>query len=139
MKIVFNNKEMAVMAMFSRLTKAKLKDCIIGDSSVLFIVEQGEIAKAIGKKGSKAKLIEKSLNRKIKILEFNPELLQFVKNLVFPLKLKDIAFEDNKVIIVPADSKTRGRLIGHAGESLRKLEAIIKRYFDITEVVVKKP
>lgn len=125
------------MSLFNSITQAKLKDYIVDDNGQsIFIVEQNDIGKAIGKKASNVKLLENKLNRKIKIVEFNPEVLQFIKNIVFPLKLQNVELEDKTVKIEAPDTKTRGLLIGRSAKNLRNIEKIIKRYFDIEEVKI---
>jgi N utilization substance protein A len=135
-KIKFDIDLMKYMSLFEGLTNAKVKDCIAGEGRITFIVSENEIGKAIGKNGSNVKRLNKVLNRKIKIVEFNSDIVQFVKNLVFPLKTKEVLLEDKTIKIIPPDSQTRGLLIGRNAKNLRSFEGIIKRYFDIMELRV---
>ena len=80
--------------------------------------------------------MEKSLNKKIKIVEYNDSLLTFVGNVVAPCKVSDIVEEEGVVTITPVDSKNRELLIGRGGVNLRGFEAIVKRYFEIEEIKV---
>lgn len=135
-KIKFDIDLMKYMSLFEGLTNAKVKDCIAEEERITFIVAENEIGKAIGKGGSNVKRLEKVLNRKIKIVEFNSDLVQFIRNVVFPLKTKEVLLEDKTVKVIPPDSPTRGLLIGRNAKNLRYFESIIKRYFDITELRV---
>jgi transcription termination/antitermination protein NusA len=138
LKIVYDMGLMKYMDCFSSITHARLKDSFIDDTEMLyFIVEENEMGKAIGKNGYKAKMLEKVLNRKIKIVEFNPDVLQFIKNVIFPLRIREIALVDGSVEIEVYDSKTRGLLIGRAAKNLHTLESIGKRYFKFNEIRVK--
>ena len=129
---------MKFMSLFEAVTRAKLRDCFIDDSSLLtFVVEDGSVGRAVGKRGANVRLLEKKLNRKIKIVEFNSDLTRFIENLVYPLKLNGIEEESGIVTLIPADSKTRGMLIGRAAQNLRNYESIVKRYFSIDELKVK--
>jgi N utilization substance protein A len=137
LKIVYDMDLMKFMDYFSSITHARLKDCFIDDTDMLyFIVEEDDMGKAIGKNGYKAKMLEKVLNRKIKIVEFNSNLIQFIKNVIFPLRVKEIALVDGSVEIEVFDSKTRGLLIGRAAKNLHSLELIIKRHFKFNEIKV---
>lgn len=137
LKIVYDMGLMKFMDCFSSITHARLKDSFIDDTDMLyFIVEENDIGKAIGKNGYKAKMLEKVLNRKIKIVEFNPDVLQFIKNVIFPLRIKEIALVDGYVEIEVYDSKTRGLLIGRSAKNLHSLELIVKRYFKFNEIRV---
>ena len=125
------------MSLFNSITQARLKDYFVDVNGLpVFVVQQNEIGKAVGKKGANVRLLEEKLNRKIKIIEFNPKVLEFAKNLVYPLKLEGVEVESKTLIIQPKDNKTRGLLIGRAAKNLRNIENIIKRYFDISEVKV---
>jgi len=136
-KIKYDLNLMKFMSFFESLTNTKLKDCFIDNNSLLvFVVEENQIAKAIGKKGVNAKRIKEKLNRKIKIVEFNPHLEIFVANLINPLKAKEIKIDDKVITIVGPDTKTKGLLIGRNGQNLRNYEETVKRYFNINEIKV---
>ncbi|PIN81070.1 NusA-like transcription termination signal-binding factor [Candidatus Woesearchaeota archaeon CG10_big_fil_rev_8_21_14_0_10_30_7] len=126
------------MNFFETLTKSKLKDCFEWNNFHVFVVEQGEIGKAIGKKGQTVSLLQKKLKKRVKIVEYSPELKTFINNLVSPLKLKAIEDEEGVISLIPEDTQTRAILIGRNASSLRALETIIKRYFKIIEVKVLK-
>lgn len=137
MKIKYDLNLMKFMSFFESLTNTKLKDCFIDNNSLLvFVVEENQIAKAIGKKGVNVRNIKEKLNRKIKIVEFNPNIETFVANIIRPLIGKEIKVEDNVVTIVGPDTKTKGLLIGRNGQNLRNYEEMVKRYFDINEIKV---
>ena len=137
MKIKYDLSLMKFMSFFESLTNTRLKDCFIDKNSLLvFVVEENQIAKAIGKKGVNVKNIKEKLNRKIKIVEFNPHLEIFIANLINPLKAKEIKIDEKIVTIVGPDTKTKGLLIGRNGQNLRNYEEIVNRYFDIKEIKV---
>lgn len=137
MKIKYDLNLMKFMSFFESLTNTRLKDCFIDKNSLLvFVVKENEIAKAIGKKGVNVRNIKEKLNRKIKIVEFNPHLETFVGKLINPLKAKEIKVDDNVVTITGPDTKTKGLLIGRNGQNLRNYEEIVNRYFDIKEIKV---
>lgn len=136
-KIVYDSDLLKLMNLFEQITKSNLKDCFVDDNGLLtFVVQEGEIGKAIGKKAVNVKNLEKMLNRKIKIVEFNPHLLQFVKNLIIPLKIEEADQEEKVVILTSPDINTKGLLIGRNAKNLRNTEKIVKKYFDIDEIKV---
>lgn len=135
-RIVYDTAAMQVIALFAQLTRAELKDCIISERQVVFVVEPGEMGKAIGPKGANVRRLEHKLQRRVKIVEFSHEPATFIKNLVYPLDVKNIAERDGVYVIAPADLKTRGLLIGRNAQNLRQLEGIVQRYFPIKEIKV---
>ena len=138
MKRVIDSKVMQVMALFDKITHADLRDCILGEGSVLFIVEENQVGKAIGKQGVNSRKLEKALKRKVKIVEYNAEVTTFVKNLFYPLKAADVKLEDGVVYVYPVDTQTRGQMIGRNASTLRNVESIAKRYFKINEIKIEK-
>lgn len=135
MKIKYDIDVMKFISLFESITKAKTKDCIVGDR-VVFIVHENEIGKAIGKNGINVKKIENILKKKVKIVEFSPDVLQFIKNMTYPLKVKDVVNEDNVITITGADTKTRALLIGRDSQNLVNLKNIVKRYFPVEGIKV---
>ena len=135
-KIIFDMNTMKFMSLFEKITRAQLKDCIVKESMILFIVQPNEIAKAVGAKGANVKKLERMLKKKIKIVEFNPEPVNFIKNLIHPLQVKEITHDDGTYTMTASDLRTRGLLIGRNASYLRAYEEVVKRYFPIKELKV---
>lgn len=137
MKIKYDASLMQMMNTFSSITKAELKDCFLDNrGSLVYVVKESQLGKALGRNAQKVRSLERATNRKIKIVEFNPDLIRFIRNFIYPLRAGRIDLEDKTVIIEPSDLKTRGKLIGRAAQNLREIEASVKRYFDIDEIKV---
>lgn len=136
-KIVFDLELIRIISLFEKVSRARVKDCIIDSNKVLFIVEYGEVAKAVGKKGANIRRMEHLLKRKIKIVEFNSSMLTFIKNLVYPAQIEDMEEQDGTVTIKPADTKSRGMMIGRNASNLRAFESVVQRYFkELQEIKV---
>jgi|TARA_B100001964_G_C14197442_1_gene584133 N utilization substance protein A len=134
-RIKYNLDVIKYISLFESLTGAKVKDCIVNDN-IIFIVHENEMGKAIGKQGSNIKRVENTLKKKIRLIEFNNDVLQFVQNLIYPLKAKEIKEEEGMINIYCADVKTKGLLIGRDRHNINSIKGIVKRYFDVTEVKV---
>ena len=136
-RIKYDIELIRLISLFESLTGAKVKDCFFdGKKQLIFVVEKGDMAKAIGKNGANAKRVENLLNRKIKIVEFNPEVVIFAENLLRPLMIREIREDAGVVTLFGGDTKTKGLLIGRNSSNLKDCEEIIKRYFDIKSVKV---
>jgi transcription termination/antitermination protein NusA len=136
MRIILDASTIKIMNLFESITHARVKDCIPSATRIIFVVEQGEMGKAIGKNGVTIRRIESALNRKIKIVEFNPDVKEFVRNLIAPLRVDNVVFENGKVLLESNDTATKSMIIGRNAQNLRANEEIAKRYFDMNEIRV---
>ena len=129
-RIKFNADVLKYISLFESLTGAKVKDCILNDI-VTFVIQENEMGKAIGKQGSNIKRVENTLKKKIKLFEFNPDVSQFVQNLIYPLKADEVREEEGFVVIHCADRKVKGMIIGRDRNNINSVNEMVKRYFDV--------
>jgi len=122
--------------LFESLTGAKLKDCFFDSDVLVFLVEEGNVKRAIGKDNSNIKKISHILKKRFKILAFSDDVCKFAANLIYPIKADEISLEDKTLKIRAGDSFLRGRILGRNRENLKKINKIIKNYFDVAAVVV---
>jgi N utilization substance protein A len=124
------------ISLFESITKAHVKDCFEFGERLTFIVGEGEAAKAVGKKGANVVKLERMLKRKLKIAEYSPDMLTFIRNFIYPLKATDISQEGEIVTITGPDTNTKGLLIGKNAANLRALEEVVRKFFDVEEIKV---
>ena len=76
-KIVYDEDTLKKMALFETMTHAKLKDFFDDpvQDRLVFIVLPGNLWRALGKESANVKKLENSFKRKIKIVEFAPDLV----------------------------------------------------------------
>ena len=126
---------MKLITLFESMTGAKVKDCI-SNEKLIFVMEENEMGKAIGRNGVNIKRIENKLRKKIKLVEFSNDVLQFVKNMIYPIEIFDVKQENNDLIIHAKDTHTRAMLIGRERQNINHLNDIVRRYFDVKEMKV---
>ena len=136
-RIKYDFNHMKYMALFEKITRTSLKDCIIDENQITFIISNDNIAKAVGKNGGNVRLLEKKLGKRIEIVKFDNDCVQFTQNLLYHIKSIEIEKEEDNIIITGHDTKTKALLIGRNSQNLRKLESIVKRFFDIKEIKIK--
>ena len=135
-RIKYDINLMKFISLFETLTRAKVKDCIEGDP-LIFVVKKGEIGKAIGKKGANIRKVENLIKRKIKIIEFDEDIIVFVSNIIAPVKAEEITKKDNIIVIKDSDPKTKGKIIGRDSQNRKFCRKIVSRYFDIDDIIVR--
>lgn len=125
-----------IINLFENVTKARVKDAFYMKETLTFVVLEGDMFKALGKNLENLKRIEMLLKRKIKIVEFNNDMIKFITNLLYPYRVASIAVDGKIVTITDNDTKTKGLIIGAKAQNLRQYESIVKKYFDIEEIKV---
>ena len=136
-KIIFDATILKYMSLFSSITHVQPKDCISDEHGVMFIVPTGEIARAIGGGGSNIRRIEGLIKKRIRVAEFDENMITFIEKLSYPAKIKEIRQDEETVTITALESESRGMLIGRNAANLRRMEEIVRRYFQLKEIKVK--
>jgi NusA-like KH domain protein len=136
MNITFDKSSLGLMSSFAAKTKANVKDVIEEQDIVIFVVGPGQLFKALGKSGANVKNLSQKLKKRIKVVEFNPDLKVFIKNNIYPVEVKEITQEGKIITLHGENVKTKSLLIGRNAQNLRQLERVVKRYFDIDEIKV---
>jgi len=142
-KIRFTSDEMQYIALFESVTGAVATDCIIDKERdrIIIIVKAGDAGLAIGKHGSRIKLLKRMVRKDIEIVEYadNPE--DFIKNSFAPARIKEIRITDRldnrKVAVVTVENRDKGIAIGKSGKTAERTRFLAKRYFQIDNVVIR--
>ena len=135
MRVKYDSELIKLMMLFESMSGAKIKDCIANDK-ILFIVEENDMGKAIGKNGANIKKFENKIKKKVKLAEFSGDVTQFVRNLAYPAEIADVKNENGLVTIQGRDANSRAMLIGRERQNLNHMTDIVKRYFDVKEIRV---
>jgi N utilization substance protein A len=134
----FDTETIRLMTLFENITGAPVKDCIIDNNFVYFVVEEGKIGIAIGKNGSSVRRAEKKIGRTIKIFEFSNDLVQFVKHLIpqaVEIKIKNEY--DKTIVEIKVEKKDRALVIGRDGKNLNLLKQLLRRTHNINDLVIR--
>ncbi|MDH5438032.1 MAG: NusA-like transcription termination signal-binding factor [Candidatus Bathyarchaeota archaeon] len=140
--IRFTSREMRYIALFESITSATVKDCIIDDAlnRIIFIIKEGDIGVAIGKRGKNIHLLEKMTGKKHEIIEHSEIPAQFIKNALKPAQVREIRItqrSDGKTIaVVSVNPKDKGVAIGKNGRNAERIRFLAKRYFQIQNVSI---
>ena len=120
---------MKFMSVFESLTHAKLKDCIQQPERLVFVVQQGEMGKALGRNGSNIRRLESLIKKNIKIVEFSEDIKQFITSYIYPIRVQRIDEQDSIITITGSDTRTKGLLIGRDAKNLSALKDAVSRFF----------
>lgn len=126
----FDNATILAIREFERLTRAEVRDCLIGET-VYFLVNTGKAALAIGRAGNTVRSAETQLNKAIKIYEWDADIQTFIRNLI-PTATKISIAGGTATVSIPA--KDRGAVIGRRGVNIRALRELLVRNSELTEL-----
>ena len=126
----FDIKLINYINLFNSITKVMPKDCFFEDEKLVFIVKEGDLGRAIGKQGSTIKRLSSIIKRDIKLLEYSDDLIQFVKNLIYPIEVQKLYKEDSTIFIEEPNNKIKGKIYGRDRKNLSYINDILKKYFN---------
>ena len=141
-KIRLTSNEMRYIALFENLTGEMANDCIIDDKRdrIILIVKPGNAGRAIGRHGSRIKMMRHMVKKNIEIVESADSPTEFIKNSFAPAKVKEVRIterlDNRKIAVVTIDQRDKGIAIGKNGKTAERTRLLAKRYFGIDNVVI---
>ena len=140
--IKFTSLEMRYIALFQSITGATVKDCIVDSdlNRIIFVVKEGNIGMAIGKRGKNIHTLEKMTGKKHEVIEHSENPAQFIMNALKPAKVDEVRITermDGKTIaVISVNPKDKGVAIGKNGRNAERIRFLAKRYFQIQNVSI---
>jgi len=128
------------IAALEKVANVNVKDCIATEDTIYFVVEKGELGKAIGKKGINVNKLGEVFNKQIRIVEYSSEAVGFAKNFLQGKNYQTVslgASGEQKSIIITADYKSRGAILGKKGRKVQILKDLLKRHHNVDSVKVQ--
>ena len=111
--IKFTAEEMRYIALFESITGATVRDCIIDEENnrIIFVVKEGQIGMAIGRRGKNIRLLERMTGKKHEIIEYSDDPAQFIRNALKPAKVQEVRITERpdgkKMAVVPSIHATK--------------------------------
>ncbi|HKM41951.1 MAG TPA: NusA-like transcription termination signal-binding factor [Methanocorpusculum sp.] len=144
-EITISEDAMRMIAQFENLTGAGARDCVVDDKfgRILFVINPGEMGLAIGKKGASIKKASDAFGKKVEVVEYNPDKVQFIRNCFLPVHVMTVTFEEEEeenteVAYIEVAESDRGLAIGKEGRNIIKAKKLAFRQFDIANVELKQ-
>ena len=143
MSIKFGANEIRFIALYENMTGAMVKDCIIDDDNnkVTFVVKQGDMGLAIGKRGSTVSKVQKAVDRGVEIIELNEDPVQFIRNILSPAELQSVKISTRKngekIATVATDNTNKRIAIGKNGINIERAKLLANRLHNIDNIILK--
>jgi N utilization substance protein A len=131
--VELDNDAIKCMALFESLTNAAVRDCMINDMAVVFLVAKGELGRAIGKKGANITRVRSAFGRQVLVFEDSENIEDFIRSLFGSIPISNINIHDkmdSKTAYVTVAETDRGSAIGRGGERIKVCRTMLQRKFN---------
>jgi len=141
-KIRLTADEMRYISLFESITGATAMDCLIENdqNKLIFITKENEAGLAVGKNGSKVKVLKKVTGRNIEILEYAKNAQEFVKKAFIPARVREVRvterLDDKTIVVVEVEEKDKGLAIGKGGERAERIRQLARKYFQVENIII---
>lgn len=118
------------------IARVSAKDCVVKGDSVIFMVPEEQIGKAIGKNGSNIKAMTQRIKKKVELFEYAKTPEKFLEKAFYNAKLLGVEIKDvreSKVAFVKVDAENKNIVLSRLGR-LKKIKELAKRNYNIDEV-----
>jgi N utilization substance protein A len=127
------------LTLFESITGASVKDCVVQDDKVVFVVKKGDMGTAIGKGGINIERAKELIGKKIEVVEYSDDPVEFIVNIFKPINItvKLLDKGDKKYAVITVNPQMKGLVIGKGGKNINKAKELAKRHHDIEGIIVK--
>lgn len=123
------------LAVFEDEADVSVRDCVVVDDHdlVVFLVEAGQMADAIGPGGRNVEQVERELDREVKLVEDAPSPAGFVANALAPATVYNVTISKNQDVVayVEVAQEDRGIAIGSGGKNIDAARRLAERHVDV--------
>jgi transcription termination/antitermination protein NusA len=117
------------------LTKSTALDCVIDDrfERVIYVIRQGDMGLAIGKKGENIKRLQNVLGKRIEMVEYDEAPDTFIANIFKPAEVAGIERtpENGPIHVLLKKKNDLGIAIGKGGCNIEKARVLCRRFFGL--------
>ncbi len=141
-KIKLSMDDMAMIARFEQITGASAIDIIRDDEGerIIVVVRAKQLGKAIGRGGVNVKAASDAFGRAVDVVEMAKTVEEFIKSALAPARVEAVKIiehrDGNKVASVTVKNEDRGIAIGREGRNVARARILVKRHFDLDNVVI---
>ncbi len=138
-EVSFDTETLGYIRLFEERTGARVKDCLEAEDKVVYLVQAGDIPKAVGPGGVVVDRLKGLMKKELQVVEFSDDPETLVRNIFYWYSPKQVDFAPKgkgRHATVTVDPVWKARAIGKAGKNLKVARAILLRHTDIVSVSV---
>ncbi len=130
-RLKLDQEVLGLCSIVERVTHARVIDGFNENDMYYFVVGTGEIGKAIGERGINVQRFQQEFGKRVRMIEYNDNVAQFVKNVIYPLRVERIEVKEKEVVLSDSNKKTKSLLIGRESKNLDMINRAVKRFFAV--------
>ena len=139
-EIKLSTERIRYIALFESATGAGIKDCIVEDDRIIYVVKTGEMGAAIGKNGDHINRVKKSVGKHVELVEYSDDPEKFINNVIGSASVKSanlVSKQDKRLAYVEVSDNDKGLAIGREGKNIEKVKVLMQRHHDIDDVIIQ--
>lgn len=134
--------QMRLMSLFQSETRVTARDCVEDEKldRIIFVVNTGEMGKAIGRRGANIQGLQRRIKRNVEIAEYHEDPAAFLRGIFNPKFVSEVKLntrdDGSRQAVVLVDPQKKGLVVGREGRNAEKARMLARRYFDISRVSI---
>lgn len=139
-EIKLSTEELRYIAMFEQTTGAEIRDCIVDEDRIIYVVKEGNMGAAIGKNGEHINKVKDKVDKHVELIEYSEDPVEFIKNAFGPVAVSSVNIvdkNDKQYAYVQVSNNSKGLAIGSNGKNIEKVKMIANRHHNIDGVIIQ--
>jgi N utilization substance protein A len=139
MGVRLSSESIRYLTLFESITGASVKDCMVQDDKIVFVVKKGDMGAAIGKGGINIEKVKELIGKRIEVVEHSDDPIKFVENIFKPIQV-DVKLQEKdekKFIQITVNPQYKGLVIGKGGKNINKAKELARRHHEIEDILIK--
>ncbi len=143
--IKLSTEQLQFISLFQKITHTQPKDCIEDEKldRIIFVVENGDMGKAIGKGAANIKSLKNKIQKTVEVVEYIKEPEKFIAKAINEKLVNDVTISKDDLgglqATVMVDANNKGLAVGRGGRNIERAKLLAQRYFDISRIMINTP
>lgn len=126
--MLLNTRDIQLMNAFESITHARTLDCFQMDDTIVFLVKEGHLGRAIGRGGETINRARKKFGKRLMVFEDSDNPRRFIINVCKPLKASPNIGDEIRIDVL------RSQRDEISGRQIRILKELIRRKLNVSKV-----
>ncbi|MCS7095187.1 MAG: NusA-like transcription termination signal-binding factor [Thaumarchaeota archaeon] len=138
--VKITESELQYISFFQQVTNVQPVDCIVIEDMIVYVVNAGDVGKAVGKRGTTVQELRNIQKKRIKVVEFSSDPKKFIANALQPANVAEVELFERKGRLharVKVPEEEKGKAIGKGGKNLRAAVELARRHFGVERIVIQ--